>query len=76
MNPVNHNNNMIKLIDTHFNVDMYLKETRYSGLPSFIWKAEEDAELQLLITNYCFLTTAQLAIDIVTPNTELGNIKV
>jgi hypothetical protein len=52
LNPVNHKNNIIKLFDAHFHLDMYLKEVRYSGLPSFILK-KEDVELQLLITNYC-----------------------
>ena len=70
LNPVNHKNNIIKLVDAHFHLDMYLKEVRYSGLPSFILK-KEDVELQLLITNYCSPpTTGQL----VTPDTKLGKI--
>ena len=45
---------MVRFVDSHFHLDMYSKETRYSGLPSMIWEEDENVELQFLVANYCF----------------------
>lgn len=45
---------MVRFVDSHFHLDMYSKETRYSGLPSMTWEEDENVELQFLVSNYCF----------------------
>ena len=51
--PVKHQKESVNLIDALFHLDMFLKETRCSGLPHFDWENEE-TKLQYLVTNYCF----------------------
>ncbi|XP_063442890.1 putative deoxyribonuclease TATDN2 [Mytilus trossulus] len=55
LHPTQRTKHLVSLVDSHFHLDLYLKETRHSGLPSLTWdETDRHVEIQFLISNYCF----------------------
>ncbi|CAG2254367.1 tatD [Mytilus edulis] len=55
LHPTQITKHLVSLVDSHFHLDLYLKETRHSGLPSLTWdETDRHVEIQFLISNYCF----------------------